>query len=307
MTRFLAILALTCLVAGTAGAADNRYGNWQEGGGDTQELVDRLRQLTQEAEEARAADRRFLADLWALIDEYDNPWTQTLISDAFRDGDYTRDPRWTLASGNARVDDRLGLVTSVEEGAVTAARDEAPARDDKKDPGAELAMALLGSLLEEAQKGRQQDSEPAPAPARSADKPATLYTEARVPDGFALTLDLEALSRDGQYIIEVYRDRPGGDGYAVIYRPGDQRPFELVRTSRDRTAVVEAATGAKPGGAFELTWTRKPGGEMTLAVNGNRLFKVRDRTWKDGFQGLALTTLKGRFALRRVELLGAGS
>lgn len=56
---------------------------------------------------------------------YDNPWTGTLLADAFRDGDYTRDPAWRLASGSYRVDDRPGLVSEVSDAAAVPSREDA--------------------------------------------------------------------------------------------------------------------------------------------------------------------------------------
>jgi len=301
MKRFLAICLGTCALAFTGAAAESRYGTWQGGGGDTQELVDRLRSLTEEAAEARAADRRFLEDLRDLIDAYDDPWTTTLISDDFRDGDYTRDPAWTLASGNYEVDRRVGLVSEVAAGG-TAPSDSG---GELGDPGAELAMALLDSLLDGARKGDRND--PATAAAGAAGEPAILHRDEKIPDAFSLTLELEALTRDGEYVVEIYRDHPGGDGYALIFRPGDRRPFELVRTSRGRTTIVEAATTAAPSGRFELHLSRKPGGAMALAAGDTVLFEVRDRTWSEGFAGIALTNRQGGFAVTRLTLLGGRS
>ncbi len=301
MKRFLAICLSACALAFTGAAAESRYGAWQGGGGDTQELVDRLRTLTEEAAKARAADRRFLEDLRDLIDAYDNPWTTTLISDDFRDGDYTRDPAWTLASGNYEVDRRLGLVSEVTAGGTAPPK----GGGERGEPGAELAMALLDSLLDGARKS-DRDGPSAPAPG-AAGEPATLHRDQRIPDAFSLTLEVEALTRDGEYVVEIYRDRPGGDGYALIFRPGDRRPFELVRTSRGRTTIVEAATTPAPSGPFEVRLTRKPGGDMALAAADTVLFEVRDRTWSEGFAGIALTNREGGFAVKRLTLLGGRS
>lgn len=306
MTRFLAICLSAWALGLNGAAAESRYGAWQGGGGDTQELVDRLRTLTDEAAKARAADRRFLEDLRGLIDAYDNPWTSTLIADDFRDGDYSHDPAWALASGHYEVDRRLGLVSEVTAGGATARNGGGDGQGDGGDPGAELAMALLGSLLEGTRQDHREGSPPA-APAAGPGTPATLYMDEKIPGAFSLTLDLEALSRDGEYAVELYRDRPGGDGYALIFRPGDRRPFELVRTNRGRTAIVEAATAAAPAGAFELRLTRKAGGDMALEVGGKALFEVRDRTWNEGFAGIALTNRHGRFAVTGVTLLGGRS
>lgn len=305
MTRLLAICLSAWALAISGAAADNRYGTWEGGGGDTQELVNRLRALTDEAANARAADRRFLEDLRDLIDAYDKPWTATLISDDFRDGDYTRDPAWTLASGDYQVDRRRGLVSEVTAGTSAGDNGRGDGQGERGDPGAELAMALLDSLLEGARQGQREE---APAARGAApDASATLYRDERIPDAFSLTLHLEALSRDGEYVVEIYRDRPGDDGYALIFRPDDPRPFELVRTSRGRTATVEAATTDVPPGTFRLRLTRKAGGAMALEAGGETLFEVRDRTWSEGFAGIALTNRDGRFAVTQVTLLGGRS
>ncbi len=98
----VAAIGLCVLMAGAALAQSSRYGAFDAGQGDTQELVEALRALINEADRGRAADPLFLRDLRDLADRFDNPWHARILFDDFRDGDYTRDPAWRVVSGSAR-------------------------------------------------------------------------------------------------------------------------------------------------------------------------------------------------------------
>ncbi len=102
MIRRLIAATLSFAVSG-AGAEETRYAPWGGDADQVQELVDALRRLVDEAEQARAADPRFLSDLRALANRHDRHWQTRLLSEDFRDGDFTRNPAWVRHSGKFEV------------------------------------------------------------------------------------------------------------------------------------------------------------------------------------------------------------
>ena len=108
-------------IARIIAAANQAPGSWTSpddpaipppGGADdggTQALVNGLHALIAQAERERTADYRFLEQLRALAGDYDQPWRVTLLDEKFSDGDFTRTPTWTVASGRFGVDAKYGL------------------------------------------------------------------------------------------------------------------------------------------------------------------------------------------------------
>ena len=60
--------------------------------------------MVDDAEKARAADPQFLRDLRGLAQGSDRPWRIQLLNDDFGDGDFTRNPSWTVTAGKYWVD-----------------------------------------------------------------------------------------------------------------------------------------------------------------------------------------------------------
>ncbi len=106
---FMCAVALA-LASGIPGAkADQRA--------EEEALVKQLKSLIDEAERGRAADPGFLRELRDAINDFERsapaPAPETarppLISDRFDDGDYVRNPKWTVASGQFAIDLKRGL------------------------------------------------------------------------------------------------------------------------------------------------------------------------------------------------------
>ena len=122
LQRLLVPILLAGALAAPAAADDgSRYSEWRpdgaeaEGAAALETLARELEALIDEAENARAADPRFLQDLRDKIAAHvaDAEPREALIRDDFSDGDYTDDPRWEVVSGDFSVDRRLGLRTTI--------------------------------------------------------------------------------------------------------------------------------------------------------------------------------------------------
>jgi hypothetical protein len=283
--------------AGTAPAQTSRYEPIDQPD-RLQEMVNRLKTLVDEADRARAADRRFIRDLRDLLRTYDWPWQTKIFHDDFRDGDYARNPAWQLAEGGFRVDQRLGLRTL---GQPVEARQKAPARQSD-DSGRDLAIALLGSLLEKNQGGEPK-VKPAPSPARG-----TIQLNAGIPNSFALELDLRAVGQAGEIEFQVLQTGAASQGYRLRYVPGGSPTFELRRFTNRGTSVIAAhydPVDAHDGTFHKLVWTRRSSGEMQLKLDEKDLLKTVDRTLTKRFSAFQIRHTGGDFAIREVTLWGA--
>ncbi|MEE8171952.1 MAG: hypothetical protein V3T62_03390 [Alphaproteobacteria bacterium] len=72
-------------------------------------LVEEITELIEAAERARAADPKFLEELRQALEEYQGPKLVQLLHDDFRDGNFSRNPRWSEAEGEFTIDRNRGL------------------------------------------------------------------------------------------------------------------------------------------------------------------------------------------------------
>ncbi|MBM4297029.1 MAG: hypothetical protein FJ143_04745, partial [Deltaproteobacteria bacterium] len=110
------------------------------------EVVDRLREIIQQAERNRSTDRATLGALRDVVNTYDWPWRRKLLFDDFGDGNFTANPAWTVSRGDFRVVRGLGLQTSGRGDAVVS---PGPA-DGGTGPGSggpSVIEGILGGIL----------------------------------------------------------------------------------------------------------------------------------------------------------------
>lgn len=294
----IALLLLFASIVATTQAQTSRY-EAIDRSDELQEMVEKLRQLVDEAERARAADRRFIGDLRDLVQHYDWPWRQQIFFDDFRDGDYLRAPAWQLVDGGFRIEPGLGLHTLDQP---VEARQ--PSRQQSsEDAGRELAIAILGSLLEQNQGG-ESAAKPSPAPGRG----GVLQLNAAIPNEFALELALRTVGQQGEIEFLVIGVGPQSEGYRVTYAPGGSPTFEIRRFTARGTSVIAAhyePLNIHDGAFHQLAWTRHPSGEMQLKVDDRVLLRTSDRTIKSSFDAFQIRYTGGNFAIREIGLRGA--
>ena len=77
---------------------------------DTQQLIDEIRQLVDEAQRARAADPLFLQDLRSVTNRFFWPWRTLSLFDDFSGSDQPDSPTWTSLGGSVALDPDGGLL-----------------------------------------------------------------------------------------------------------------------------------------------------------------------------------------------------
>ena len=323
--RLLALLLSIALAlpAATAGADEKeRYSEWR---GDAAEddaaraLARELEALIDEAERARAADPRFLQDLRDAIAAHAaaSAPRAALIRDDFSDGDFTHDPRWTVASGNFAVDPRLGLRTVVpvagagadaageSEGGLTGIGKSAlDAGKSVLDAGKNVVGGLLGDGEGKEDAAKEEGVEP-PAP-----EPAEIYLAATVGDAFALEIELTShvAAADARFEIDLFQGETRGAGYRLSYLPGGDPALVLSRFGRRGVTALGAHDGAaalEDGRGHVFGLTRDAEGAMAVSVDGAVLIRAESRAPAGPFDGIALVNGGGDYAIREIAVYAA--
>jgi hypothetical protein len=318
---FIPAVLISGLLANTSAVAqDSRYSNnWsnpdrpaaalptQGRSAALNELLKELKGLVGEAEQMRAADPRFLRDLRRLARRYSWPWSQLVAIDDFTDGNYTKNPRWTVISGKFQVG-YDGLVTRFSKRrlqARTTGDNREQSRNDR-----DVGRDLLGSIFRELSRNDRSRREQEPS------RPAHIQnsTEAKIelrqsiPNSFALQVVLRARDVTGGELRFGLGQGKAGNGYYLVYTPGEWSPISLVRSGARGEAVIEgSSTKVKldDGADHTILITRSRRGSMRVSLDGKQLFQVRDRTFKSAFDRFVMINRGGIYTVRSVSIHGA--
>lgn len=197
------------------------------------------------------------------------------VRDDFSDGDYTRNPVWTIASGHFEV--RGGGLNSV-----VTAPSERPE---------DIGRQMLGELLK-----RQFNVDIAGEEIEA----AVAYLPFGIAPAFRITMTVSGSAEAHSHIdLGPYRGERLNHGYRLDYRSG--LPLRLMFVD-ERGASVIASAGLRVdrGVPQRLIWQRNPDGQMTVTRDEEILIDVVDQNLTDGFDGFSLINAGGEWTLHEV-------
>jgi hypothetical protein len=228
MRTVLSALVAVILLHTAALAQTSRYQPYDNQPAQTvdrsQELIDALNKLIDEADRARAADPRFLRDLRDLANRYDRPWRVTLLHDDFRDGDIAKNPAWTVKAGEYTIDWRDGLRSRIEPASATTAQDTQPQQDQgKQDAGKALLGALLREVLKDPkdQGSQEQQTQQQAAPRTTYSQ---IYSAVPITNAFAINLELSSYEKRGRFAFGPYQGNQQSSTRATSKAPATAWP-----------------------------------------------------------------------------------
>ncbi len=130
------------------------------------------------------------------------------------------------------------------------------------------------------------------------------------PTPFANAFNIDARlagapGNDARLSFGPYRGNNADSGYRLVYDASSPKPYTLVAVTGDGTrTLASSAQGPKlnDGRTHHVEWTREPDGQMTLAIDGDQLFDLRDRTFDGSFSGLSMINGGGSWGLDEVKV-----
>jgi hypothetical protein len=306
---FGVVVGLVALVGLPAAAQEQRYKPWpgqaqptpaQPGPaqtGDLPELLKSLRSLTDQAERARAADPAFIKDLRDLANAYDNPWPLKLLSDDFRDGDFTRNPAWTVIAGAWQVETwgRFpGLHSAISRPQAAVAQ-----------PGTPGAPELIGNVLGALLKQPQQQPQPAqPAP----EERAAIFAPVSITNAFVIRAVIASRDSGGRFDLAPSIGQHGDNLYRLTYMPDAESGLVLARVTGQGAQLLASSNGRislEDDKSHVIEWKRDRAGRMTVALDGAPIIEATDRQITRPFDGLLMENRGGAYWIRSIEVNGA--
>lgn len=272
---------------------------------ELQSLVDQLQEISTKARKERAADRWLLNALEDLVDRYNWPWRNELLTEDFSDGDYTQDPAWKVLSGQFWVDGRLGLRSRSQADADTP-RQETQQKEEKQD----LRGAVLGALLNQAFRSdrRREETKPEPVKPRR-NEPAEIQLPLKIPSAFAVQIEFSvhnAPNENGQIEFSIYQGSESSSGYRLALYTGQRSSLELLSRRSGRTSVIDSVDldDISDGSSHSLEWRRDANGQIEVLLDETQLMRTRDSSFRYPFKQLSIVNRGGDFAVGSIALHG---
>lgn len=290
--KFLPIaFALAAALAGPMIAApawaQSTYSTWQPPVTQNDELssmVGALEKLIDQAEREKAADPAFLNDLNALLASYQNPWGTPLLFDDFADGDFNRNPVWTVSTG--RFDVKRGGSNAGLLSKIVPANIQAPGQDIT------IGNIIIGTI----NSGASGDG-----------GTAAIYTPLRISNAFRIEMTFTSKEKYGRWDFGPYQGRAGNVAYRVAYFPGEVPSLQLLRVTSQGEIVIasyDKALQLENNQPHVLVWTRDRSGLMHVAIDGQQLLKVSDTGIQQPFDGFLMVNSGGTYAVRSIVVTG---
>lgn len=284
-------IALAAMLAGPMSAApasaQNTYNTWQPPvtqDEDLKSMLGALEKLIDQAEREQAADPQFLDDLNALLASYQNPWGTQLLFDDFSDGNFNKNPVWTVSAG-AYVINHGGPHRGLQSQIVPA---------NVQQPGQNITIGnvIIGTI--NSGQGGQGGS-------------AAIYTPARISNAFRIEMAFTSKEKYGRWDFGPYQGSTGKVAYRIAYFPGAAPALQLLRVTNQGETVIASYDKALPlegNGQHVLVWTRDRSGLMHVAIDGQQLIKVQDSGIRQPFDGFLMVNSGGTYSVRSIVVNG---
>lgn len=264
----------------------------------TQEVIDRLEEIVQKGEEERRADSQFLAELHDLIRRYDWPWQDRVFQDDFQDGDFSRNPVWTVASGEFWVDSSNRLVNRF---IPPETESQSSADVQEEDTGTRIIKGIFSEILKE----REEKSSRPKGPEK-----AEIHSSASINNAFSMDIEVLVRSVGTEARIEIgpFQGRSRDMGYRLFVVGGSKPSLELARKTSRGSSIIEISETVETlsdGRSHFIQWQRHPDGNMIVAIDGNIKIRTKDQTFQREFEGISIINHSGEIAINSINIFGS--
>jgi len=277
--------------------------------GEQQQLVEELQLLVDKSCLERAADRWLQQALEDLIVKYGSSWQTELLYEDFRDGDYSRNPRWRVLSGHFWVDRGKGLHSSVDAHYSDASSNWSNGNQSGKISTEEaIPGILIGALMGKDNQGDKAPEQPEKAQSDPS-QPAVIKLQQNIPNAFALkiTFQLQDTSDSARVEITLMQEEDGKYGYRLRAKRGARGFIELERVRNYRAGVVEGADlklTINDGKQHRLQWQQNADGMVSVLLDNTKLFEPKDKAFRDDYRFLIVTNHSGDLAINSARISG---
>jgi len=259
-------------------------------------LLNELESKVNDADKRMIAHPNFLKNLQALIEKYRDKLRNVFLKENFSDGDYTKEPKWEVVSGQFKITPSKRLWNTVfEERPV-----EKPATKEKPD--------LFGVLLKEVLKpSSDKEEEKTPTPEI---KEASIRTKVKIGPAFEVDIRMVSESQRGSMEIVLLGGEKRIPFYRMVYNasPSSERPIQIFRERNSRSYLIDEAIkypSLDDGALHRVQWIRDMQGNMKVMVDGKEVLSTVEVFYKKNFSGFSIINRGGTYEWGPINILEA--
>lgn len=214
----------------------------------------------------------------------------SVLSENFTDGNFTKNPTWSVYQGSFRVDNQRVLRSYVNANLGQPTTSQQLTGDASKD----LLFSVLEQAFQRDGRGSQADSGPTQA---------KIGTAVPIHNAFRMRMRVDVNTDDGRFVFGPYQNGVTS-GYLLAYTIDNGHPaFRLLSVTRGKTQLVAEATNVpnlNDGKVHQIDWRRNLDGRMEAGIDGISLLRTKSNTYRNDFDGFTFTNLGGDFGIRQI-------
>ena len=262
------------------------------------DLLNELESKVKDADKKMIAHPKFLEDLQALIEKYRGKFRKVFLRENFSDGDYTKNPKWTVVSGQFKITPLKRLRSAV----FTERPVEKPPSNTREKPD------LFGSILQEVLKpSPEREEERSPAPEI---KESSIRTNVKIGPVFEVDIRFVSESKWGSMEIVLLGGENRVPYYRLVYNaaPSSNRPMQIFRERYSRSYLIDEAVkypSLDDGALHRIQWIRDPQGNMKVLVDGKNILSTVEVFYKENFSGFSIVNKGGTYEWGPINILEA--
>ncbi|MCP4023940.1 MAG: hypothetical protein GY729_19010 [Desulfobacteraceae bacterium] len=271
-------------------------------------MITELETKIKDADKRMVAHPTFLEELRELIEKYKASIRKLYFKDSFMDKNFSKAPKWTVTSGTFFVNDALRLSTSVYVEPSEPQKETSTQQGTKSVEEQAIGLVLdnlFGTPKKEADTQDTQTQE-----TKKETTPASILSKTDIPPDFEINVEFLSNSQWGDFEIILLGKKTFIPRYRLSYKAvssGD-RPMELIRESKKRKFVIEAATkypATDDGKLHKISWIRYQNGAMTILMDNKVILETYEVYFRDNFTGISILNNGGSYEFASVEIFKA--
>lgn len=245
-------------------------------------LQKKLRKLIRKAKKRHAAEPWLIKKLEKLANVKNNPWPHQVLRENFLSKNYERGDGWQTVAGNVWHEQGKGLICkSVNSWKKSTVKHESPGAILKGKKPLDMQRLISNGQF------------------------VKIQNNIRFTNAFALKVETNTLNETDGLILSSHLNGKSHTGYRLVFQPGHRDLVKLFKVSPNARTEIQTRSSRfnlENSGPHVFEWTRARDGQMTVSVDGQRLFEVYDNSITEPFQNLGIAHMGGQVILRDIQL-----
>jgi hypothetical protein len=135
---------------------------------------------------------------------------------------------------------------------------------------------------------------------------ASIYTPAKIPNAFAMTVKLQSKDPQGALNLGVYQGAAGSTLYRMVYQPGAAPGLSIQKVTPSGATTLgsySGTVGLEDSAIHTLVFSRDAQGAMKIALDGKTMASATDTSLTGDMTGLLFVNSGGAYWIRSISVV----